>query len=128
MTSIASSSPTSAVSSGSRSTQVRTSVFPYKLIPQRMERVNSYLCAANGITIPTYGWLPVSLNLGCMPGLQVAIRGGRRHASPHRRLLTILFWPLGGLSKQPPTPTGRGHVVVCPGSKRQLADLERQGH
>jgi hypothetical protein len=39
-------------------------VFPRKLIPQRRERVNYDLCAANGTTIPTYGWLPLSLNLG----------------------------------------------------------------
>jgi hypothetical protein len=39
-------------------------VFPRKLIPQRRERFNYDLCAANGTTIPTYGWLPLSLNLG----------------------------------------------------------------
>jgi cleavage and polyadenylation specificity factor subunit 1 len=39
-------------------------VFPRKLIPQRRECVNYDLCAANGITIRTYGWLPLSLNLG----------------------------------------------------------------
>jgi hypothetical protein len=39
-------------------------VFPRKLIPQRRTRVNYDLRAANGLTIPTYGWLPLSLNLG----------------------------------------------------------------
>jgi hypothetical protein len=39
-------------------------VYPRKLIPQRRERVNYNLCAANGTTIRTYGWLPLSLNLG----------------------------------------------------------------
>jgi hypothetical protein len=39
-------------------------MFPRKLIPQRRERVNYNLCAANGTTIPTYGWLPLSLTLG----------------------------------------------------------------
>jgi hypothetical protein len=39
-------------------------VFPRKLIPQRRSHVNYDLCAANGTTIPTYGWLPLSLNLG----------------------------------------------------------------
>jgi hypothetical protein len=34
------------------------------LIPQRRERVNYDLCAANGTTIRTYGWLPLSLNMG----------------------------------------------------------------
>jgi hypothetical protein len=29
-----------------------------------MERVNYDLCAANGTIIHTYGWLPLSLNLG----------------------------------------------------------------
>jgi hypothetical protein len=38
-------------------------VYPRKLIPQRRERVNYDLCAANGTTIRTYGWLPLSLNL-----------------------------------------------------------------
>jgi hypothetical protein len=39
-------------------------VFPRKLIPQPRSRVNYDLCVANGTTISTYGWLPLSLNLG----------------------------------------------------------------
>jgi hypothetical protein len=39
-------------------------VFPRKFIPQRRSRVNYDLYAANGNTIHTYGWLPLSLNLG----------------------------------------------------------------
>jgi hypothetical protein len=39
-------------------------VYPRKLIPQRRTRVNYDLFAANGTTIPTYRWLPLSLNLG----------------------------------------------------------------
>jgi hypothetical protein len=39
-------------------------VYPRKLIPRRRERVNYNLCAANGTTIRTYEWMPVSLNLG----------------------------------------------------------------
>jgi hypothetical protein len=39
-------------------------VYPRKLIPQPRERVNYDLCAANGSTIHTYGWLSLSLNLG----------------------------------------------------------------
>ena len=39
-------------------------VYPRKLVPRRKERVNYDLCAANGTTIHTYGWLPLSLNLG----------------------------------------------------------------
>jgi hypothetical protein len=39
-------------------------VFPRKLIPVRRERVNYDLLADNGSTIPTYGWIPVNLNLG----------------------------------------------------------------
>jgi hypothetical protein len=38
-------------------------VFPRKLIPQRRSRVNYDLRAANCTAIPTYGWLPLSLNL-----------------------------------------------------------------
>jgi hypothetical protein len=38
-------------------------VFPRKLVSQRRERVNYDLCAANGTAFPTYGWLPLSLNL-----------------------------------------------------------------
>jgi hypothetical protein len=39
-------------------------VYPRRLVPRRKERVNYNLCAANGTTIHTYGWLPLSLNLG----------------------------------------------------------------
>jgi cleavage and polyadenylation specificity factor subunit 1 len=39
-------------------------VYPRKLIPQRRSRVNYDLYAADGKTIHTYGWLPLSLNLG----------------------------------------------------------------
>jgi hypothetical protein len=39
-------------------------VFPRKLVPGRQERVNYGLFAANGTTIPTYGWISLSLNLG----------------------------------------------------------------
>jgi hypothetical protein len=38
--------------------------YPRKLIPQRRKRVNYDLCPSNGTTICTYGWLPLSLNLG----------------------------------------------------------------
>jgi hypothetical protein len=38
--------------------------YPRRLIPRRKERVNYNLCADNGTTIPTYGWLSLSLNLG----------------------------------------------------------------
>jgi hypothetical protein len=39
-------------------------VYPRRLIPQHRECVNYDLCAANGTSIHTYGWLPLSLNLG----------------------------------------------------------------
>jgi hypothetical protein len=39
-------------------------VYSRRFIPRRKERVNYDLCAANGTTIPTYGWLLLSLNLG----------------------------------------------------------------
>jgi hypothetical protein len=39
-------------------------VYPRKLIPRRRDRMNYDLCAANGTTIHTYGWMPPSLNLG----------------------------------------------------------------
>lgn len=39
-------------------------VHPGGLIPRRKERRNYYHCAVNGTTIPTYGWLPLSLNMG----------------------------------------------------------------
>ena len=38
-------------------------VFPRKLLSGRKERVNYDLFAANGTTIPTYGWISLSLNL-----------------------------------------------------------------
>jgi hypothetical protein len=66
------------------------------LIPQRRERVNYDLCAANGTTIRTYGWLPLSLNLGL-----------RREfmwrfvvtdvTTPHRGRFPLPFRPPGGL-------------------------------
>jgi hypothetical protein len=37
-------------------------VYPRRLVPRRKERANCDLCAANGTTIHTYGWLPLSLN------------------------------------------------------------------
>jgi hypothetical protein len=39
-------------------------VYPRRLVPRCKERANYDLCAANGTTIHTYGWLPLSLNLG----------------------------------------------------------------
>jgi hypothetical protein len=39
-------------------------MFPRKLILQRRSRIHYDHCAANGTTIPTYGLLPLSLNLG----------------------------------------------------------------
>jgi hypothetical protein len=39
-------------------------VYPRRLVPRRKERANYDLCAANGTTTHTYGWLPFSLNLG----------------------------------------------------------------
>jgi hypothetical protein len=68
-------------------------VYPRKLIPQRKTRENYDLCAANGTTIPTYGWLPLSLNLG----FHMAIRCGRRNTTSHRGRLPRTLWTLGGL-------------------------------
>jgi len=39
-------------------------VFPRKLLPGRRERTDYKLYAANGTTIPTYGWISQNLNLG----------------------------------------------------------------
>jgi len=39
-------------------------IFPRKLLPERRERTDYTLYAANGTTIPTYGWTSRSLNLG----------------------------------------------------------------
>jgi hypothetical protein len=39
-------------------------VFPRKLLPWCRERTDYTLYAANGTTIPTYGWFSQSLNLG----------------------------------------------------------------
>jgi hypothetical protein len=38
-------------------------VYPRRLVPRLRKRVNYDLCAANGTTVHTYGWLPLSLNL-----------------------------------------------------------------
>lgn len=39
-------------------------VYHRNLIPRNKERINYDLCAVNNTTIPTYGWLSLSLNLG----------------------------------------------------------------
>jgi hypothetical protein len=39
-------------------------VFPRKVLPRRRERTDYTMYAANGTTIPTYGWISQSLNLG----------------------------------------------------------------
>ena len=39
-------------------------VYPRKLVPGRMERTGYDLFAANGTSIPTYGWHTLTLNLG----------------------------------------------------------------
>jgi hypothetical protein len=39
-------------------------VYPRKHLPGRRERTDYNLYAANGTTIPTYGWASQSLNLG----------------------------------------------------------------
>jgi hypothetical protein len=39
-------------------------VFPCKVIPQHRSGIHYGLCSTNGIIILTYGWLPLSLNLG----------------------------------------------------------------
>jgi hypothetical protein len=39
-------------------------VYARRLIPQHRELVHYDLCAANGTTIHSYGWLPLSLNFG----------------------------------------------------------------
>jgi hypothetical protein len=39
-------------------------MYPPRLVLGCKERINYDLCAANGTTIHTYGWLPLSLNLG----------------------------------------------------------------
>ena len=44
-------------------------VYPRRLVLRREEGANYDLCAANGTTIHTYGWLPLSLNLGLHPDL-----------------------------------------------------------
>jgi hypothetical protein len=68
-------------------------VYPSKLIPQRRTGVNYDLCAANGTTIPTYGWLPLSLNLG----FYMAIGGGWRHTTIHWSRLPLQLRSLCGL-------------------------------
>ena len=40
------------------------SVFPHKLLPENRPSIDYLLYAANGTTIPTYGWVSKSLDLG----------------------------------------------------------------
>jgi hypothetical protein len=51
---------------------------------------------------------------GTMPGFHVAVRGGQRYTSPHRRRLPLPFRPPGGLPTQ--SPTGQGHVCFTVGT------------
>ena len=44
--------------------EVRLCVFPRRFLPGRRERTGYTLYAANGTTIPTYGWASRSLNMG----------------------------------------------------------------
>jgi hypothetical protein len=55
-------------------------VYPRKFIPQRSSRVNYDLCAANGTTISTYGWL----SLGIAQNIHMAFRNRRRYPTTHR--------------------------------------------
>jgi cleavage and polyadenylation specificity factor subunit 1 len=41
-------------------------MYPHRLVPRRKERVNYDLCAADGTTIHTYEWPPLSLNFGLL--------------------------------------------------------------
>jgi hypothetical protein len=101
-------------------------VFPLMLISQRRSLVNYDLPAANGTTIPTYGWLPPSLNLRL------------RREFTWRFVVSDVTQPIIGedflfhfgllvdLSTQP--PAGRRHVVVCLCPSRQFSDPQRQSH
>jgi hypothetical protein len=102
-------------------------VYPRKLIPQRKTRVNYDLCAANGITIPTYGWLPLSLNLGL-----------RRHftwrfvvADVTQPLIGSDFFSHYGLlvdCKNKRLLTERCHIFVCTCPSSEFADPQCQSH
>jgi hypothetical protein len=77
-------------------------VYPRRLIPLRKELINYDLRAPNGTTIPTFGWLPLRLNLGL--GRDFTWRFmGRRHTFPRRHLIPLSFRPPGGLQTPPST-------------------------
>jgi hypothetical protein len=57
-------------------------VYPHRLVPSCKEWVNYDLCAANGTTIHTYGWLPQP-QLRSTPGFHVAVRRGQCHIPHH---------------------------------------------
>jgi hypothetical protein len=74
-------------------------VYPRRLIPRRRERVNYDLCAANGITIHTYGWLPLSLNLGLRRDFTWRFVVADVTHPHHRCGLPFPLRPTGGLPK-----------------------------
>jgi hypothetical protein len=96
-------------------------IYPHRLVPRCKERTNYDLCTANGTSIHTYGWLPLSLNLGL------------RREFTWRFVVTDVTDPIigafrspGGLSEQP--HSGQGHVAVSPGLSGQRTDPQRKDH
>ena len=48
--------------------------FPRNLLPGPRKRTEYILYTANGTTIPTYGWISQSINLGTTPRHHMAVR------------------------------------------------------
>jgi hypothetical protein len=80
------SSPTRLASAGSYTTRVRTSACSLtSSFPQRRSRIHNDHCAANGTTILTHGWLPLSLIWDDAGNPRVVPCSDPRHTTPRRR-------------------------------------------
>jgi hypothetical protein len=63
---------------------------------------------------------------GIAKGLHMAFRGGRRHPTHHRS--RIYFALLTPRRPEEETSVGRHHLVIGPGTNRQLSDTQRETH
>ena len=100
-------------------------VFPRRLLPGRRERTDYTLYAANGTTIPTYGWASRSLNLGPLR-LHIVFRDSGRGPTHHRGGPAIPLWTPRRLQEQP--PAWRGHITAHARSHCTTISPQRGSH
>jgi hypothetical protein len=99
-------------------------VFLRKLVPGHKERVNYDLFAANGTTVPTYGRISLSPNLGLRRDFAWRFMVADVQTPHHRRGPT---GPLRSARRLPEQPTRRrNHIVICTGPNRAHAYPQRE--